>query len=131
MKNKFVCRLLLYQVCFSTDIPGPVLLHKVTTNFTSITFSWTVPSANSGVIKDYEIQLLYDGTSTTVNNGKETYILPDLSPDTRVVFSVSAVSICGAVGVLSTTTEYTSSIRKLRYNIQYKYCPIFSNCYFL
>ena len=111
---------LCIEFVLNTDVPGPVLLHQVTTNFTTITYSWTAPSANSGVIKDYEIQLSYDGTSTTVNNGKEMYILPDLSPDTRVVFSMRAVSICGAVGVLSTTTEYTSSIRKSRYNIQYK-----------
>ena len=43
------------------------------------------------------------------------YVLPDLSPDTRVEFSVIAVSICGAVGVVSTTTEYTNAIRESRY----------------
>ena len=67
---------------------------------------------DNGVIADYEIQLTYDGTSTAVNSVKEMYVLPNLIPDTRVEFSVSAVSICGAVGVLSTTTEYTNSIRK-------------------
>ena len=60
---------------------------------------------------------MYDGTNTTVNSAKEMYILPDLSPDTRVEFSVAAVSICGTVGVVSTTTEYTNSIRKSIYKI--------------
>ena len=103
---------------FNTDVPGPVLFHQVTTNFTSITFSWTAPSDNSGVIVDYVIQLMHDGTSTTVISAEEMYVLPDLNPDTRVEFSVSAVtSVCGAVGVVSTTTEYTNTIRKSRYNI--------------
>ena len=97
---------------FNTDVPGPVLLHQVTTNFTSIIFSWNAPSDNSGVIEDYEIHLMHEGTSTTVNSAKEVYVLPDLNPDTKVEFSVSAVSICGALGVLSTTIEYTNSIRK-------------------
>ena len=100
------------ELVFDTDVPGPVLFHQVTTNFTTITFSWTAPSDNSGVIVGYEIQFTYDGTSSTVNNAKEVYLLPDLSPDTRVEFSISAVSICGAVGVVSTTTEYTNTIRK-------------------
>ena len=63
------------------------------------------------------IQLTYDGTSTTVNSVKEMYILPDLSPDTRVEFSVNAVGVCGTVGVVSTTTEYTNPICKSRYRI--------------
>ena len=99
---------------------GPVLFHLVTTNFTSITFSWTAPSDNSGVIAYYAIQLIYDGTSTAVNSAKKMHVLPNLSPDTKVQFSVRAVSICGAVGVLSTTTEYTNSIRKSRYSIRLK-----------
>ena len=78
---------------------------------------WTAPSDNSGVIVDYVIQLMYDGTSTAVNSAKEMYILPDLSPDTRVEFSVNAVSVCGAVGVVSTTTEYTNPIRKSRCSV--------------
>ena len=43
------------------------------------------------------------------------YVLSDLIPDTRVELCVSAVSVCGAVGVPSTTTEYTNAIRKLTY----------------
>ena len=62
---------------------------------------------------------MYNGTSTTANSAKEMYVLSDLSPDSRVEFSVNAVSICGAVGVLSTTTEYTNSIRKSRYCLGY------------
>ena len=100
------------ELVFDTDVPGPVLFHQVTTNFTTITFSWTAPCDNSGVIVGYEIQFTYDGTSSTVNSAKEVYLLPNLSPDTRVEFSISAVSICGAVGVVSTTTEYTNTIRK-------------------
>ena len=102
---------------FNTDVPGPVLFHKVITNFTSITFSWTAPSDNNGVIAYYEIQLIYDETSITVSSAEEMYVLSDLSPDTRVELSMSVVSICGAFGVLSTTTEYTNAIRKLRWSI--------------
>ena len=40
------------------------------------------------------------------------YVLPNLNPDTRVEFFVSAVSACGAVGVLSSTTEYTNAVCK-------------------
>ena len=110
----------------NTDVPGPVIFHQVTTNFTSITLSWTAPSDNSGVIADYEIQLTCDGTSTTIKSSREMYVLPDLSPDTRVELSVSAVSICGAVGVLSATTEYTNDIRKLRHSIRLKNTLILS-----
>ena len=113
------------EFVFDTDVPGPVLFHQVTTNFTSITFSWTAPSDNSGIIVDYVIQLTYDGTSTTGNSAKELYILPDLSPDTRVEFTVSAVSVCGAVGELSATIEYTNAVRKSKYTtIMQKHHPI-------
>ena len=100
------------DLVFITDVPGPVLFHQVTTNFTSITFSWKAPSDNSGVIADYEIQLSYDETSSAVITAKAIYAVPNLIPDTRVEFSVSAVSVCGAVGEVSATTEYTNSIRK-------------------
>ena len=52
-----------------------------------------------------------------MNTDKEMYVLPDLNPDTKVEFSVGAVGVCGAVGVLSTTTEYTNAVRKSRYTI--------------
>ena len=107
------------EFVFHTDAPGPVLLYQVNTNFTSITFSWTAPSDNSGVKAYYDIHLTYDETSSTISSAKQMYVLPDLSPDTGVEFSVSAVSICGAVGVLITTTEYTNSIRKSRYSINW------------
>ena len=119
---------LCIEFVFDTEAPGPVLFHQVTTNFTSIVISWKAPSDDNGVIVDYEIQINYDLTTTTINRAKEMYILPDLSPDTRVEFSVSAVSVCGAVGVVSATTEYTKAVRKSSYTIIQKHTILFSNC---
>ena len=56
------------------------------------------------------------------------YVLLDLSPDTRVEFSVGVVNICGAVGVLSATTEYTNAVRKSRYTIIQKHSVLLANC---
>ena len=123
--NNSWCKFLCIEFVFNTDVPGPVLLHQVTTNFTSITFLWIAPSNNSGVIAHYVIQLIHDGTNTIINSLKEMYVLSDLSPDTKVEFSVSAVSICRAVGVQSTTTEYTNSIRKSGYSIGLKVLSYF------
>ena len=94
------------------DVPGPVFFNQATTNLTSVTISWTAPSDENGAIVEYRIQINYDGTSTVVNTDREMYFLSDLNPATRVRFSVSAVSVCGAVGVVSTTTEDTDSICK-------------------
>ena len=108
------------EFVFDTDVPGPVLFHQVTTNFTSITVSWKAPFDYSGAIVAYQIQITYYNAATTVNTDKEMYVLPNLNPDTRVEFSVSAVSACGAVGVLSFTTEYTNAVRKSAYTIMQK-----------
>ena len=120
------------EFVFNEDVSGPVLLHQVTTNFTSITFSWTAPSDHSGAIADYEIQLTNDGISSKVKGAKELYVLPDLIPDIRVEFSVSAVSICGAVGVLSTIYNWINKCYcRLRYRIWSKNSLVLSISYFL
>ena len=113
------------------DVPGPVFFNPATTNLMSVTISWTAPYEGSGAIVEYQIWIVYDGTSTVVNTVKEMYFLPDLSPDTRARFSVSAVSVCGAVGVLSTTTEDTDSIRKSRCIPSCKNTPIHKSNQFL
>ena len=63
------------------------------------------------------IQLTYGEKDITINTTEETYMLENLSPATRVDFIVSAVSICGAVGEQSTTSEITDAIRKSMYII--------------
>ena len=112
---------------FHADIPGPVRFNLVTATLTSITISWTAPSDDNGAIVEYQIQFTYNRTTTTVNTTKEMYVLLDLSPDTGVEFSVRAVSVCGAVGVVSTTIEDTNAIREKRYTMLQKNYRSISN----
>ena len=86
--------------------------NQAITTLTSITISWTAPSDDNGAVVGYEIQYTYGGTYTTVSTTELKYTLDDLIPATGVEFSVSAVSICRAVGKPSTTHEYTTDIRK-------------------
>ena len=72
--------------------------------------------------------MTYYDTATTVNTDKEMYVLPDLNPDTRVEFSVGAVGVCGAAGVLSATTEYTNAVRTSTYTMIQKHTVLFANC---
>ena len=82
------------------------------TTLTSITFSWTAPSSDNGVVLQYTIQFTKDGISKTENTTKLIYELEDLAPSTEVELSVSAVSICGLAGEPSVTIESTDAIRK-------------------
>ena len=101
-------------VCFFsmlTDVPGKVVFNEAVTTLTSITISWTPPSDVNGAVMEYQIQYTYTGTDTTVTTTQTKYML-EVLPATSVQFSVSAVSVCGAVGEPCTTTEYTQDIRK-------------------
>ena len=102
-----------------------MFFNQANTNLTSVILSWIAPSDDNGAIVEYQIQIIYDGTSTVVNTAKEMYVLSGLSPATRARFSVSAVSVCGAVGVVSTKTEDTDSIRKSRCIPSCKNTPIY------
>ena len=90
-----------------------VHFNQAIVNLTSITISWDKPPSDNGVIVEYLIQLTYSGMSITMNRTKEAHTLDNLSPSTRIEFTVWAVSICGAIGIASTTSETTKSIRKL------------------
>ena len=95
-----------------TDVPGKVVFNQAITTLSSITISWTPPSDGNGKVVDYQIHYNYNGTDTTVTTTETKYVLEELIPAMIVQFSVSAVSICRAVGEPSTTTEYTIDIRK-------------------
>ena len=90
------------------------------TTFTSITISWTGPSNDDGIVMEYQVQFIHDNSATTANTTELTYMLEDLSPSTRVDFSVRAVSNCGQLGELSSTTEYAISVRKSICTVSYK-----------
>ena len=85
---------------------------QATTTLTGITILWDAPPSDNGAIVEYVIRLAYDEIDITVNTTKEMYVLANPTPANRVEFTVSAVSICGAVGEPSTTSENTDSIRK-------------------
>ena len=85
------------------DFHGKVLFNQVITTSTSITISWTPPSDDNGRVVHYHIQYNYNGTDTTVTTTEIKYVLEELIPATSVQFSVSAVSICRAVGEPSIT----------------------------
>ena len=95
-----------------TGIPEQVNFNQATTTLTSVIISWTAPSSDNGAIVEYMVQFAYDDIDITINTTKEMYELENLSPATRVKFTVSAVSVCGAVGKASATTENTKAIRK-------------------
>ena len=93
--------------------PEKVHFKQAIVSLTSITISWDKPPSDNGVIVEYVIQSTYGEKSITMNTAKEMHTLVNLSPSTRVEFTVRAVSICGAIGIASTTSEATKSIRKL------------------
>ena len=82
------------------------------TTLTSITISWTGASNAEGIVMEYQVQFTYNNYSTTANTTGLMYMLEDLTPSTKVDFFVRTVSYCGQLGELSSTTEYTKSIRK-------------------
>ena len=105
----------MYVVCLLsmlTEVPGKVVFNQAITTLTSITLSWTPPSDDYGRVVEYQIQYTYNGTDTTVTTTETKYVLEELIPATSVQFSVSAVTICRAVGEPSTTTEETIDVRK-------------------
>ena len=94
-------------------IPEMIHFNQAIVNLTSITISWDKPPSDNGVIVEYVIQSTFSGKSITMNTAKEMHTLVNLSPSTKIEFIVWAVSICGAIGIASTTSETTKSIRKL------------------
>ena len=95
-----------------TAVPGKVVFSPAITTLTSITISWTAPSDGNSAVVGYKIRYTFGGTDTTVTTSELKFVLEDLTPSTRVQFSVSAVSACGTEGEPSITTEYTIDIRK-------------------
>ena len=93
-----------------TDVPGKVVFNQAITTLTSITISWTPPSDDNGRVVEYQVHYIYNGTHTTVTTTETKYVLEELIPATSVQFSVSAVSICKAVGETSTAIEHTIEI---------------------
>ena len=110
--------MLLYGWCvicllsMLTDVPGKVIFNQAITTLTRITISWTSPPDDNGAVVEYQLTYSYDGTDDTVTINQLKYMLEDLNPATTVQFSVSAISICRAVGQPSTTSEHTNDIRK-------------------
>ena len=111
---KYICGWIHVACFFSTHagVPKKVNFNQATQTLSNITISWDTPSSDNGAIVEYMIQYTYNNTDNIVNTTKEMYVLASLSPATEVKFSVSAISICGAVGKASTTTEQTKAIRK-------------------
>ena len=97
---------------FPTAAPELVIFNMALTTLTSITFSWSAPSNDNGVVVEYMIQFTIEGTSTTKNITELMYVFEDLAPSTEVEFSVKAVSVCGLIGESSVTIAYTEAIRK-------------------
>ena len=102
----------VYLLSMLTGVPGKMVFNQAITTSTSIAISWTPPSDDNGRVVEYEIQYTYNGTDTTVTTIETKHVLEELIPATSVQFSVSAVTICRAVGEPSTTTEETIGIRK-------------------
>ena len=100
------------KLIFHTGVPQKVNFKQATQTLSSITISWDTPSSDNGAIVEYVIQFTYNNSENIVSTTKEMYVLASLSPATRVKFSVSPVSVCGAVGKASITTERTEAIRK-------------------
>ena len=124
--------LCVYQVCsklFSllyvyAVVPEKVVFNNVMTTLTSITISWTGPANDVAIVMEYQVQVTYNNSATTVNTTELMYTVEGLSPSTRVDFSVRAVSYCGQLGELSFTTEYAKSIRKSLRTMSYRKCTI-------
>ena len=107
-----MARSVVFLLSILTDVPGKVIFNQALTTVASITISWTAPSDDNGAVVMYQITYTYDGMNATVTTTEPMYVLEHLNPATRVELSVSAVSICGAVGEPSSTTQYTNEIRK-------------------
>ena len=116
------------QVCrklspLHTAVPGKVVFNQVMTTFTSVSISWTGPASDNGIVMEYQVQFTSNNSDTTANTTELMYTLEDLTPSTRVDFSVRAVSNCGQLGESSFTTEYADSIRKSIHTMYYKNIP--------
>ena len=104
------------------------------TTLTSITISWTGAFNADGIVMEYQVQFTYNNSATNAKTTELMYKLEDLTPSTKVEFSVRAVSNCGQVGESSSTTEYTKSIRKSVCIMPLSYCQVLNyhdcmNCF--
>ena len=90
------------------------------TSVTSITISWTGPANDDRIVMGYRVQFTYNNSATDAYTTELVYLLEDLTPSTKVEFSVRAVSNCGQVGEPSSTTEYTKPIRKSICTMSYR-----------